>query len=88
MTQDKCKRKPDIDYPCPWIYKVIGIDELQLRALIAELVGDRPHDLSLSRRSAEGKYTSLRLELTVSDEADRLRIFSALTDHPTVRMVL
>ncbi len=88
MTEDTCKTKPDIDYPCQWIYKVIGHDESQLRQLIAELVGDRDHDLSLSRRSTKGKYTSLRLELTVTDEADRLRLFTALSNHPAVRVVM
>jgi len=81
MTDDTCN-------PCPWIYKVIGVDEQQLRAFISEMVGERAHDLSLSRHSAQGKYTSLRLELTVTDETDRLRIFWTLSDHPAVRMVL
>lgn len=88
MTDDLCKTKPDIDYPCPWIYKVIGVDEQRLRRLITELLAGRAHNLSLSQRSNKGKYTSLRLELTVTDEADRIRLFSALSDHPAVRLVL
>jgi len=88
MTDDTCKTKPDIDYPCSWIYKVIGPDELVLRRLITEVLGERAHDVSLSHRSAKGRYTSLRLELTVADEADRLRLFAALSDHPAVRVVL
>lgn len=88
MTDDPCKTKPDIDYPCPWVYKVIGVDEQQLRALIAELLGERVHDVSLSHRSAKGKYTSLRLDLTVTDEADRLRLFAALSGNQAVRVVL
>jgi len=88
MTDDQCRTKPDIEYPCSWIYKVIGTDEPLLRAMIAELLGARAHDLRLSRHSAKGKFTSLRLELTVTDGADRLRIFNALASHPAVRVVL
>lgn len=88
MTDQICKTKPDLDYPCPWAYRVIGADEQQLRGLIAGLVGARAHEVTLSNRSSGGKYTSLRLELTVTDEADRLRLFNALSGHPAVRMVL
>lgn len=88
MTDDPCKTTPDIDYPCPWIYKVIGNDESLLRTMMAELLAGREYQISLSHRSAKGKYSSLKLELTVTDEADRLRIFAALSAHPSVRVVL
>lgn len=88
MTDPTCKTKPDLDYPCPWAYRVIGADEQQLRELIAGLVGERAHEVTLSNRSAGGRYTSLRLALTVTDEADRLRLFNALSEHPAVRIVL
>ena len=83
-----CKTRPDIDYPGPWIYKIIGADEEALRRLVASLLGERPHTLTLSGRSAGGKYTSLRLEVTVDDEADRLALFEALSVHPAVKVVL
>ena len=83
-----CQRKAELDYPCPWIYKVIGADESQLRRLIAGLVGDRDHEVSLSNRSGSGKYTSLTLTLTVRDEPDRLTLFDALSTHPAVKFVL
>lgn len=88
MTDDPCKTKPDIEYPCPWIYRVIGNHESLLRTMIAELLAGRDHQVSLSNRSAKGKYSSLKVELTVTDEADRLRVFAALSAHPSVRVVL
>jgi putative lipoic acid-binding regulatory protein len=88
MTDPLCKTKPDIDYPCAWAYRVIGADEQRLRALFAELLGAREHTVRLSHRSARGRFTSLRLELTVTDEADRLRLYEALAAHPAVRVVL
>ncbi|MFH2008538.1 MAG: DUF493 domain-containing protein [bacterium] len=83
-----CQWKVELDYPCPWSYKIIGADESQLRALIAGLVGDRAHTASLSNRSRSGKYTSLTLSLTVTDEADRLALFESLSRHPAVKFVL
>ncbi len=87
MTQS-CKRTPDIDYPCWWTYRVIGEDEDSLRSLVGELLGEREHRLELSNRSRGGKYTSLRLRVTVTDEADRKGLFTALSTHAAVKIVL
>ena len=83
-----CRRKAELDYPTPWTYTVIGANESQLRELIAGLVGDRDHEVSLSNRSSSGKYTSLTLTLTVRDDLDRLNLFEALQAHPAVKFVL
>jgi putative lipoic acid-binding regulatory protein len=80
-------RKPQIDYPCTWSYRIIGLDELRMRLAVREIVGEREHSLTFGLESAHGKYRSLQLELEVSDEAHRLRIFSALKNHPDVRFV-
>ena len=85
---DICKTKPDIDYPCRWTYKVIGLDEQTLRRGIARVIGLRAHDLCLSHRSASGKYTSLTLELTVHSEPDRVAILAGLNAHAAVKIVL
>ncbi|MBU1232371.1 MAG: DUF493 domain-containing protein, partial [Proteobacteria bacterium] len=34
-----CKEKPDISYPCSWLYKVIGTDEDALRQVIQTVCG-------------------------------------------------
>lgn len=80
-------QKPEITYPCPWSYRVIGADEERLRAAIGFVVGDLQHSLRLANESSTGRYRSLALEVVVRDEAHRYSIFDALGKHPDVRFV-
>jgi putative lipoic acid-binding regulatory protein len=80
-------RKPEITYPCAWSYRVIGADEVRLRAVILEVIGDVDHSLRLANESSQGRYRSLHLEVVVRDEEHRNSIFSALGKHPDVRFV-
>ncbi len=52
------------------------------------IVGDRDHTLRFSHTSRGGKYCSLALDLIVDDEAQRLGIFTALSEHAEVHYVL
>ncbi len=88
MSDSTCKTRPDLEYPCPWAYRVIGRDEAALRAAITGLMGRRDHTLAVSNRSARGKYVSLLLEVTVRDEGDRLSLFADLSSHAAVKIVL
>jgi hypothetical protein len=80
--------KAEIEYPCRWVYKIIGRRETYLRRAVNEIVGSQSHTLTFSRHSSEGKYCSMRLELVVSGERQRLEIGAALHEHPDVRFVL
>lgn len=81
-------RTPEIDYPCPWSYTLIGRDLDGLRAAVAQVLGPRAHELVVSNTSPRGKYRSMRLEVVVQDEPDRLKLFDALAAHEDVRFVL
>jgi len=61
---------------------------VELRAAVADVVGERSHKLPTSNVSSRGRYVSLTLELIVLNETERLRIFDALRSHPAVTMVL
>lgn len=80
--------KPDIDYPCPWGYKVIGSDVERLRSAIAEVIQERPHTVTPSNRSLTGKYHCLDVEIIVPSEECRLEIYESLRKHPAVKVVL
>jgi putative lipoic acid-binding regulatory protein len=80
-------RKPEIDYPCTWSYRIIGADELRMRMAVREIVGAVEHELTMGLESAGGKYRSIQLELVVESEERRLSLFAALTRHPDVRFV-
>ncbi len=80
--------KPEIVYPCPWGYKVIGSDVERLRSAIAEVLQERSHTLTPSNSSLTGKYHCLDLELIVTSEECRLEIYENLRRHPAIKIVL
>ncbi|MFT5314287.1 MAG: putative lipoic acid-binding regulatory protein [Candidatus Krumholzibacteriia bacterium] len=95
MSADNDK-KPIIEYPCPWDYKIIGTDESVLRDAVdkclgdalSQIAGEREYELGMSRTSDGGKFVSLKLNLMVMDEAERNGIFSSLAGHPAIRIVI
>jgi len=80
--------KPNVDYPCRWVYKVIGMDRERVRQAIADIMQQRPCDIRYSRSSNKGKYHSFALEVTLHSDDQRLSIYEALMKHPAVRIVL
>ncbi len=80
--------KPEIVYPCPWGYKVIGSDVERLRSAIAEVIQERSHTVTPSNSSLTGKYHCLDLELIVTSEECRLEIYENLRRHPAIKIVL
>lgn len=85
---DECCRKPEIEYPCLWQYRLIGEDEAAMRAALAACVALERCALSLGNRSSGGRYLSLVAELMVADEAERLELYRMLAAHPDIKMVL
>ena len=81
-------QKPIIDYPCQWIYTVIGMEQGLMHQAVAEIVTDTDYSLTLSNTSRTGKYCSLKLEMIVSSEGERNRIYQSLQNHRAIKMVL
>jgi len=82
------KKKPKIDYPCLWLYKVVGTDEEEIRRTIIDIMKDRGYKVSLSRSSKAGKYRCLNLETEVADEQDRNKIYTALGNYACIKTIL
>lgn len=80
--------KVEIEYPCSWSYKVIGLDAEALQNAVAMVLGKQKYLLTHSRSSSGGKYQSMHLETVVESEDRRNAIFNALQSHAAVRMVL
>ncbi len=80
--------KPEISYPCPWVYKVIGRDMGLLQCVVAELLSGRTYSAVPSRSSKGGAYHCLNVEMTVENESDRLCCYEKLRRHPAVIMVM
>ena len=86
QKNDMCKAK--LDYPCQWLYKVIGTDHEQLRQAIMEIITNIPCKINLSNSSSSGKYLCLNLEITVQSEEERNSIYLNLKAHPNIKIVL
>ena len=88
MAQEKDLCKAIIDYPCQWLYKVIGSDHEQLQQAIKKIIADTPCEITLSNSSSSGKYLCLNLEITVQSEEERNSIYLNLKAHPHIKIVL
>ena len=82
------REKPEIQYPCTWVYKVIGEDTDILQELIITACAPAEVDIAHSLSSSGGKYHSLNATLEVESERMRLQIYELLKSHPAVKIVL
>ena len=48
---DLSKEKLELDYPCYWIYKVIGYDEIEIKKAVKEVVERDEYKIKLSNIS-------------------------------------
>ncbi len=80
--------RPEIEYPCSWIYKVIGEAPSLLGEAITTACWPHAVHISHSRSSSKGKYHSINAEIIVPDEATRLKIYDELKNNPAVKIVL
>ena len=75
---DLNNKKPKIDYPTHWEYKVIFDANDEAEAKVKDIVKDREFKLVFSKFSKDKKYASYDLTVLVLSEEERLEIFSAL----------
>ena len=83
-----CQRKPEINYPCTWEYKVIGEDQEAITGVIVEACAPVKPVITLSNISSSGKYYSLNATLMVENEETRLEIFVNIQKSSAVKMVI
>ncbi len=79
-----------IDYPCRWLYKVIGESAERVQAAVLEVVEVDSGDVTIERShvSSRGRYVSFNVEVTVRSEGERIAIYEALRRHNAIRLVL
>ena len=87
-SKDQSPKRPEIDYPCTWVYKVIGQDCSLLKDAITSACAPADVQICHSHSSSKGKYHSLNAELVVADEKTRLSIYEILKNNPAVKFVL
>ena len=81
-------QKPRLEYPCLWLYKVIGTDRDEIQNAVGNIIRDRSCKISLSRHSEGAKYVSLNVEVMVESDAHRTALYEAIKAHPAVKVVL
>jgi len=80
--------KQVIDYPCQWVFKIIGKNERLMRNAVDNCMGKTRFRLKKSNTSRAGKYISLNLETMVENEQLRNKIYEELKRHESVTMIL
>ena len=73
------KGKPEIKYPCRWVYKLFGVDQDRMREAVAQAMAGADYTLTLSRSSKQKKYHCMNLDTQVMSEEDRIEKFQALS---------
>lgn len=80
--------KPEIQYPCQWQYRLIGEDRAAILEAIHASIDVAACVITEGNVSSGGRYLSLNLEITVNDEAERLRVYQLFAGNPAIRVVL
>ncbi len=76
-----------IDYPCEWVYKVIGRDRGAVHNAVASIIQGREYHIEDSNTSKTGKYLSFSVKVMVGDETYRNNIYQALKGHDDIKFV-
>ena len=72
---DLNKKRPDIDYPTEWQYKIIGSDVDEMLSAVEESIIGLDYQVVPSNVSSNEKYFSLNISLIVPSEIVRDIIF-------------
>jgi uncharacterized protein len=86
MVLDSNKR-PEINYPCEWSYKIIGNNIDKILEAIESAVSGLNYDVTPSNISKNGNYYSLNLTLTVPNEVVRDLIYQKLDSSDSIKIV-
>ncbi|MDX9814076.1 MAG: DUF493 domain-containing protein [Sulfurimonas sp.] len=85
---NETKQKLELEYPCLWSYKLIGVCKEDIECAIKEVILEKEHTLKHSNNSKSGKYISMNFELLVHNDDERTYIFDSLKKHDKIKFVL
>ena len=88
MMNDSEKRKPVIEYPTKWDYKIIGTDVDKLLKAVEEATPGLKYEITPSNISKSAKYYSLNVNVFVPSEVVRDLVFQKLSEHTDIKMVI
>ncbi|PSM53194.1 DUF493 domain-containing protein [Campylobacter blaseri] len=73
---DLSNKKPNIDYPVHWSYKVLVDASEDINLKVENILNDLKYEINPSKDSSSGKYKSYNIKVLVSSEKERLDIFN------------
>lgn len=82
------RRKPEIEYPTNWEYKIIGADVDEMLTAVEESIQGLDYQVASSNVSSNEKYFSLNITMIVPSEIVRDIIFQKLSNHPAIKIVI
>ena len=88
MILDSNSRRPEIEYPCEWGYKVIGNNVDQMLEAIENASSGLEYSVTPSNISKNGNYFSLNFRMEVPNEVVRNIVYEKLDKSEAVIMVL
>lgn len=89
MTDDECAA---VEYPIDFPLKVIGVDETDFEPFVVEIVRRHVPDLLeeniISRLSSGSRYRSVSFQFIAESRAQVNALYSELSSHKRVLMIL
>ena len=76
-----------IVYPCEWEYRIIGENENRLKEIVFELM-PKEYKIQNGKQSSQKRFVSIYVWVMVQNEQERNMIFSLLSHHPEIKMVI
>ncbi|MBU1045347.1 MAG: DUF493 domain-containing protein [Candidatus Omnitrophica bacterium] len=88
--KNRLDAKGKMEYPCKWLYKVIGADRDKVEKALIEIIALDKQNLKMmfSNISKNGNYLAFNVEIKVENEEQRDLIYSKLKKHPDIKAVL
>jgi len=87
VIDNRDSEEANIDYPCEWVYKVIGSGKEPVHNAIESIIQDSEFQINASNISKTGKYQSFDVKVMVGDEAYRNKIYQAFKEHDDIKFV-
>ncbi len=80
--------KPQIDFPCVWSYRVIGIGKENVLCAIEKVFGGNASISPVEHISSHGKYIAINCSIKVQTDEERLMYFDGLIEQNGIVMVI
>ncbi len=88
MIIDPNSKRPEIQYPTKWQYKVIGTDLDEIISAIEKAAGNLKYEIIPSNISENSKYYSVNFSVVVGSESIRDNIFQKLSSNEHIKIVM